>query len=91
MLEVSPDDYGANLLLGRVLVLSGKPEAALPRLKKAAVLQPKAPDPHIALSKAYLKLGRDTNAAREQAEAEGRRDSRATLPRPQASCNHRVG
>jgi arylsulfatase A-like enzyme/Flp pilus assembly protein TadD len=69
VLEVSPDDYGANLLLGRVLVLSGKPEAALPKLKKAAALQPKSPDPHIALSHAYLGLGRETDAAQEQAEA----------------------
>lgn len=69
VLEVSPDNYGANLLLGRVLVLSGDPAAALPKLKKAAALQPKAPEPHLALSNAYLKLGRDADAAREHVEA----------------------
>jgi Flp pilus assembly protein TadD len=69
VLEVSPDNYGANLLLGRVLVLSGDPAAALPKLKKAAVLQPKAPEPHLALSNAYLKLGRDADAAQEHVEA----------------------
>jgi tetratricopeptide (TPR) repeat protein len=69
VLEVSPDNYGANLLLGRVLVLSGDPAAALPKLKKAAALQPKASEPHLALSNAYLRLGRDADAARELVEA----------------------
>jgi arylsulfatase A-like enzyme/Flp pilus assembly protein TadD len=69
VLEVSPDDYEANLLLGRVLTLSGKPEAALPRLNKAAAREPKAAAPHIALSNAYLKLGRDADAAQEQVVA----------------------
>jgi tetratricopeptide (TPR) repeat protein len=65
-----PDDYVANLLLGRVLVRSGDAAAALPKLQKAAALQPKAPEPHLALSNAYLKLGRDTDAAQEQLEAQ---------------------
>lgn len=69
VLEVSPDRYEANLLLGRVLLLSGDAAAALPKLKKAAALQTKAPDPHLALSTAYLKLGRDDDAAQEQFEA----------------------
>jgi tetratricopeptide (TPR) repeat protein len=69
VLEISPDDYRGNLLLGRILMFSGDPEAALPKLKKAAALQPKAPEPHRALSNAYLKLGRETDAAREQSEA----------------------
>ena len=38
-----PEHYGTNLLLRRVLELAGKPAAALPRLKKAAVIDPKAP------------------------------------------------
>jgi Flp pilus assembly protein TadD len=70
ILEVTPDDYLANLLLGRVLVLSGDPAAALPKLKKAETLQPKAPEPHLVLSNAYLKLGRYDDAAREQFEAQ---------------------
>lgn len=69
VLEVTPDDYLANLLLGRVLMLSPDPAAALPALKKAAALQPKAPEPHLALSNLYLKLGRYEDAAREQFEA----------------------
>ena len=69
VLKTSPDDFVANLLLGRLLVLSGDAAAAVPKLKKAAALQPKAPEPHLVLSNAYLKLGRDSDAAQEQFEA----------------------
>ena len=69
VLEVIPEDYEANLLLGRALLLSGDAATALPKLMKAAALQPKAPGPHLALSNAYVKLGRFDDAAREQFEA----------------------
>ena len=69
VLEVVPNHYGALLLEGRVLVLSKQPEAALPRLEKAAALQPKAPEPHMLLADAYGQLGRKTDAARERAAA----------------------
>lgn len=70
VLEDSPDDYLANLLLGRVLLRSGDAASAVPKLKKAAELQPKASEPHAALSDAYLNLGRNEEAAQEQAEAQ---------------------
>jgi arylsulfatase A-like enzyme/thioredoxin-like negative regulator of GroEL len=69
VLEFDPDHYGTNLLLGRVLELTGKPAGALPRLKKAAALEPKAPEPHMFLAEAYSQLGRKTDAARERAAA----------------------
>jgi arylsulfatase A-like enzyme/Tfp pilus assembly protein PilF len=69
VLEFDPDHYGTNLLLGRVLVLTAEPAAALPRLKKAAALQPHAPEPHMFLADAYVQLGRKTDAARERATA----------------------
>jgi len=69
VLEFDPDHYGTNLLLGRVLELAGKPAAALPRLKKAAAVNPKAPEPHMFLAEAYVHLGRKTDAARERATA----------------------
>ena len=69
VLEATPDNYPANLFLGKSLLLSGDAAAAVPRLKKAADLQPRVPDPHLALSDAYRKLGRDEGAAREQSEA----------------------
>jgi tetratricopeptide (TPR) repeat protein len=69
VLESDPDDYGSNLLLGRLLLRSGDHAAALPRLKKAASLQPAAPDPHLSLADAYAKLGRNDDAVRERARA----------------------
>ena len=69
VLEVAPNHYKALLLEGQVLVLSKQPEAALPRLEKAAALQPKAPEPHLLLRDAYVQLGQKTGAARERAAA----------------------
>lgn len=69
ILADSPDDYSANLLLGRALTVSGDAAAALSKLTKAAALLPQAPEPHLALSSAYVKLGRPEDAAREEAEA----------------------
>jgi tetratricopeptide (TPR) repeat protein len=69
VLEVIPDHYGALLLEGQVLVLSKQAQAALPRLEKAAALQPQMPEPHTFLADAYAQLGRKTDAARERAQA----------------------
>jgi len=66
VLDSDPDDYGTNLLLGRLLVRAGDPAAALPRLKKAASLQPKASEPRLILADAYAKLGRNDDAERER-------------------------
>jgi tetratricopeptide (TPR) repeat protein len=69
VLEHDPEHYGTNLLLGRLLVVTGDPSAALPRLKKAAAIEPKAPEPHKFLAEAYDQLGRRAAAARERAVA----------------------
>jgi arylsulfatase A-like enzyme/cytochrome c-type biogenesis protein CcmH/NrfG len=69
VLESDPDDYGTNLLLGRVLVVTRDPAGALPKLNKAAALEPKAPEPHMFLAEAYDQLGRKVAAARERAAA----------------------
>ena len=69
VLEVAPKNYGALLLEGRMLMLSKQPEAALPRLKAAAALRPKIPEPHTVLAEAYVQLGQKADAARERAEA----------------------
>jgi Flp pilus assembly protein TadD len=66
VLAVLPEQYGTNLILGRVLLRSGDAEAALPRLMKAASLRPQSPDPHISLADAYAKLGRNGDAERER-------------------------
>ena len=72
VLEFSPEHYGANLFLGRVLVLSGDSTSALPILKKAAALQPGAREPHMFLKDAYSQLGRKADAAKEQLEVDRR-------------------
>ncbi len=68
VLAVLPEQYGTNLWLGRDLIRAGDPEAALPRLTKAASLRPWAPQPHLALADAYDKLGRHDDAERERDE-----------------------
>ncbi|MGC9989497.1 MAG: tetratricopeptide repeat protein, partial [Terriglobales bacterium] len=75
-LEKQPDAYAANLLLGSALLLSGDAAAAVPKLEKAAALQPKMPEPHTLLADAYVQLGKKAEAERERAEAErlGARD-----------------
>jgi predicted Zn-dependent protease len=69
VLEFDPNHYPTNLMLGRILLLSGDAEAALPKLTEAAALQPNAPEPHMLLADAYDRLGRKADAARERAEA----------------------
>ena len=69
VLEFLPDHFGSYLILGRFLELSGDLEGAVPNLKKAAALQPKAAEPHIILADVYDRLGLKTDAARELREA----------------------
>ena len=61
---------GRTWVLGRVLTLNGKPVLALPYLKKAALLQPSAPDPHLFMADTFARLGQKANAHREQAEGQ---------------------
>jgi arylsulfatase A-like enzyme/Flp pilus assembly protein TadD len=75
VIEARPNHYGAHLLLGRALALTGDPQAALPNLSKAASIQPKSPEPHRFLADAYVELGRAADAERERMEAERLRAS----------------
>jgi len=68
-LKNSPGAYAANVLMGSALVLSGDAAGAVPRLEKAAALQPEMPEPHTLLSDVYVQLGKKPEAEREQAEA----------------------
>ena len=69
-LNLEPENYRANLVLGRVLTLNGKPVLALFYLKKAALLQPSAPDPHLFMADSFARLGQKANAHREQTEGQ---------------------
>jgi choline-sulfatase len=69
VIELRPNHYAANLLRGRALTLSGSPAAALANLTKATELQPASPEPHRFLADAYMQLGQQADAEREQGEA----------------------
>jgi arylsulfatase A-like enzyme/Flp pilus assembly protein TadD len=66
VLQFFPDHFGSYLILGRFLELSGDFAGAVPKLKRAAALEPKAPEPHMFLADAYVQLGRESDAAREK-------------------------
>lgn len=69
VLDFFPDHFGSYLILGRFLELSGDFAGAVPKLRKAATLDPKAPEPHMFLADAYYQLGQKADAARERAAA----------------------
>jgi arylsulfatase A-like enzyme/Tfp pilus assembly protein PilF len=69
-LQIDPSHYQANLVYGHMLVLERQPEAALPKLRKAAEVKPESGEPHKYLADAYLQLGQQANAERERALAE---------------------
>ena len=78
-LQLDPNHYKANLIYGHMLVLERNPKAALPKLQKAAKLQPEAGEPHLYLAQAYALLGQEQNARREGALADR---MRANEPHP---------
>ena len=69
-LRVDPENFAANLLLGRMHILQQKAADAIPLLRKAAALRADAIDPHRLLADAYTQLGQDEKASVERAEAE---------------------
>jgi arylsulfatase A-like enzyme/tetratricopeptide (TPR) repeat protein len=69
VLGFSPDHFPSYLILGRFLEISGDFEGAVPKLKKAAALEPKAREPHLFLADAYDQLGQKAAAAQERAIA----------------------
>jgi tetratricopeptide (TPR) repeat protein len=69
-LTLNPDDYRANLILGGMMIAQGKAAQGVANLKKAARLQPNAPEPHQFLAEAYGRLGQKANAERERLQAD---------------------
>jgi arylsulfatase A-like enzyme len=67
ILQLVPNHYPSYLILGKFLDVSGDTTGAISSLKKAATLEPKAPDPHMLLAGVYDHMGRKTDAARERA------------------------
>jgi Tfp pilus assembly protein PilF len=68
-LQLEPNHFRANLLLGRLYGMQGDGKSALPYLQKAVRLDPKSSDAHLFLSSTYDLLGQEQNARRERGEA----------------------
>lgn len=68
-LQLAPDHFQANLRYGRLLFLEGDAAAALPKLSRAAKVEPTSAEAHVFLADAYQKLGQVQNANRERAKA----------------------
>lgn len=76
-LKRAPDHFKANLLLGRLLGMQGQGVEALPYLQRAAKLDSNSVEAHMFLANVYAQLGQTQNVARENAEVERLRSSRA--------------
>jgi arylsulfatase A-like enzyme/Tfp pilus assembly protein PilF len=68
-LELDPDYFEANLTYGRLLLQQGHPDTALPKLIRAAKVNPTSADAHASLATAYAQLGQAEDASRERTKA----------------------
>jgi predicted Zn-dependent protease len=77
-LDVEPQHYRANLLLGRLLTLLGQPADGLAHLERAASKEPDSSEAQAFLGDAYERLGRKAESARARARAQQLRRPRAS-------------
>jgi predicted Zn-dependent protease len=68
-LKIEPDHFLANLKYGEMLFREGDPAAALPKLIRAAKVDPKSAEAHTFLADVYQQLGQPQNASLERAKA----------------------
>ncbi len=68
-LKIDPDHFLANLKYGEMLFKVGDAAGALPKLMRAAKVDPKSAEAHAFLADAYRQLGQLQNASRERAKA----------------------
>ena len=66
--KAGPNDFSPHVVLGRALLASEEPALAAAELEQAIKLAPGAPEAHFSLATAYSRMGRKTDATREQAE-----------------------
>jgi Flp pilus assembly protein TadD len=69
-LDLEPRHFRANLLLGRILALSGQADSAVAHLRTAVDVQPSSAEAHEFLADAYDKIGDRAAAALERQRAE---------------------
>ena len=70
VIQLSPQHFRANLLLGRILTLQHRPGEALPYLKQAESSEPDNFEPHAFLADALDELGESQSATTERTRAE---------------------
>jgi arylsulfatase A-like enzyme/thioredoxin-like negative regulator of GroEL len=70
VVQLNPQHFRANLLLGRILTLQHRSGEALPYLKQAESSEPDNFEPHAFLADALDDLGESQSAATERARAE---------------------
>jgi arylsulfatase A-like enzyme/Flp pilus assembly protein TadD len=68
-LKIEPDHFLANLKYGEMLFRTNDAEGALPKLVRAAKVEPESEEAHAALADVYQNLGQTQNASRERAKA----------------------
>ncbi len=78
--SLDAQQYGTNLVLGRLLAAQGNVAEGLPYLEKASALRPDSAEAHRFLGLAYEQLGRIGDAAREKSLAAQLRSSPSTVP-----------
>lgn len=66
--ELAPNLFGPRKALGFILLENGEAGRAVPELERAAKLEPESPEVRYALARAYTRVGRKKDAARERAE-----------------------
>jgi predicted Zn-dependent protease len=69
-IELEPRHFRANLLLGRLLSLTGRAGSAVPHLRTAVDVQPASAEAHEFLADAYEKTGNASGAAEERQRAQ---------------------
>ncbi len=68
-LKIEPDHFLANLKYGEMLFGEGDAAGALPKLRRAAKVDPNSAEAHAVLADDYEQLGQAQNASRERAKA----------------------
>ena len=65
-MQLAPKMFPARNGLGRVLLELGQVERAIKELEEGVRLAPTSPEMHFALARAYTRVGRKADAARER-------------------------
>jgi predicted Zn-dependent protease len=68
--SLDPQNFEANMALGRLLAKTGKFEESIPWLEQASHERPDSPEVHYQLALSLQRAGRAEQASREFAEVE---------------------